>query len=126
MSLINVIKDIQAKWNSVSPSMPLHLQMAPEDAQINYAVMRFGTITPGEGDLSSKDYTAAVTFVAYASGDVQAVELVDAMLATFDRGDLNVCYSSLLESAEFNFEYTDTGAMWSAAASFSLRWEVRI
>ena len=123
MNLQTIITDIRTRWNSVSPSTPLYLQLAPDTAQVHFAVLRMGDITAGEGDLTERDYAATARFIAYCGSDVAALGLVDSIVSAFDRNVTASLYSMQFESAAFDLEYTDTGSLWSVSVSFSLRWE---
>jgi hypothetical protein len=121
MKLGTVIAAIRTEW-AKSIGTTLHLQLAPESAQVPYAVLRIGAISPGEGDTATKDYETTIQLIAFYGTDAEAVTAIDAMSDTFDRGRFDGVYSSLLTSATLDLQYTDAAALWTVETAFSIRW----
>jgi hypothetical protein len=126
MNLATVITSIRASFSEAVPNVPVYLQLAPNEAQVPYAVMRVSAIDPGDGDLSEKDYTATVAFAVVTSSDAECLAALDSISDTFDRGRVSGLYSTLLTSASFDIQYTDQAAMWVAESSFAVRWTVGV
>jgi hypothetical protein len=125
MNLSTVITSIRAAFIEAVPTIPVYLQLAPQEAQVPYAVMRVSSIDPGEGDTAEKDYSATVAFAVITSSDTDCLASLDSISAKFDRGRIDDLYSSLLNAASFDIQYTEQAAMWVAESSFSVRWTVR-
>lgn len=122
MNITQVIAAIRAQWASKLPSVPLHLQIGPENAQVPYAVMNFGTISPADLTNQDRDYEVSITFICYSANDTECLARMDTISAAFDGVRFGVVYSSNLSSAQFDFNYTDPAALWSSEMSFSIRW----
>jgi hypothetical protein len=125
MNLSAVITSIRAAFFEAVPVAELHLQLAPQEAQVPYAVLRVGQIEKGESDTGEKDYATTMTFVVVVSSDSDCLAAIDALSDKFDQGQIDDIYSSLLGSASFDIQYTEQAAMWVAESSFSVRWTVR-
>ena len=122
MNLAAIVTSIRAAFSAAVPEIPIYLQLAPNEAQIPYAVVRMSSVDPGDGDLGSKDYLANVAFAVITGSDTACLSALDSIIGKFDRGRIDNLYSSLLSSASFDIQYTDQAAMWVAEASFSVRW----
>jgi hypothetical protein len=122
MNITNVISSVRSAWAASLPSIPLHLQLGPENARPPFAVMRVGTISPGEGDLTERDYETSLTLVTFTTNDAACLAAMDIIDDTFDRGRMAGIYVSTLGAATFDLNYTDNAALWSSEISYSLRW----
>ena len=125
MNLSAVITSIRAAFQSAVPNVPVYLQLAPQEVQVPYAVMRVSSIDPGEGDTVEKDYSATVVFAVVTSSDTDCLASLDSISAAFDCGRVANVYSTLLNAASFDIQYAEQAAMWAAEASYSVRWTVR-
>lgn len=122
MNITQVIAAIRAQWAAYLPGVPLHLQIGPENAQVPYCVMNFGTISPADLTNQDRDYEVSITVVCYSATDTECLARMDAISAAFDGVRFGAVYSSNLSSAQFDFNYTDPAALWSSEMSFSIRW----
>jgi hypothetical protein len=126
MNLATIVTALRTAFIESVPGVPVHLQLAPNDAQAPYGVMRMSSIDPGDGDLSEKDYVSSVAFAVVTTSDAACLAALDAIVNKFDRGTVGGLYLTLLSSASFDIQYTEQAAMWVAEASFSVRWTVGV
>lgn len=122
MNITQVIAAIRAQWAATLPETPLHLQIGPENAQVPFCVMNFGSISPADLTTQDRDYEVSVTFVCYSASDTECLARMDRISAAFDGVRFGVIYSSNLASAQFDFNYADQAALWSSEMPFSIRW----
>ena len=122
MNLSTVINTIRSTWVAALPDVPLHLQLAPEQAKPPYAVFRIGTISPGEGDLADRDYETTAQMIVFTNTDSDCLATMDTIADTFDRGRMNDVYLTFINSATFDLNYADNASLWSAEFSVLLRW----
>lgn len=122
MNLATVINSIRSKW-AETVGIELHLDKAPNDAQIPYAVMTFGQISAGgNDDTGTKEYEATPSFSVFVADDTDAINALDAIDGLFNFGNLDYVYSSLFVNGQFSWAYTDQAAFWVAEYSCSIRW----
>jgi hypothetical protein len=124
MQLSNRITAIKTAWAAAIPTVPLYYQLAPENTLCPFAVLRIGPVTPGEQDITNKDWEATATIVAYETTDTAILTLNDSIVNLFERGSISGFYSSTVQSAEVDFNYGDQMAVWSSAVSVSLLWTI--
>ena len=122
MNIQSVIEGIRSQWAANLPDVPLYLQLAPDTAQVPYAVANVGTVNPADYTTGDRDYETAVTFVCYSAGDTECLARMDRIAAAFDRAKYDGPYLSALNSATFDINYTDQAALWSSEMTFSIRW----
>jgi hypothetical protein len=126
MNLTAIVTSLRAAFIEAVPSVPVHLQLAPNEAQAPFGVMRMSSIDPGEGDLTEKDYVSSIAFAVVTTSDSACLAALDAIVNKFDRGTVGGLYLTLLTSSSFDIQYTEQAAMWVAEASFSVRWTVGV
>lgn len=122
MNLVAIILAIRTQWASAFSDTPLYLQVGPENIQVPYCVMNFGTINPGDYTTEDFDYEASITFVCYSASDTECLSRMDRIAAAFDKAKFAGPYYSALTSASFDINYTDQAALWSSEMQFSIRW----
>lgn len=122
MNITQVIAAIRAQWAANLPDVPLHLQIGPESAQVPYAVMRVGEISPADLTTEDHDYETSVTFICYSASDTECLARMDRISASFDGVRFGPVYSSNGLPAQFDLNYADQAALWSSEMSFSIRW----
>jgi hypothetical protein len=122
MNLAMVIGSIRSAW-AEDVGIELHLENAPNDAQIPYAVMVLGQISAGVNeDTGTKEYEATPAFTVFVADDTEAINAMDAMDTTLARGRLDYVYSSQFVSGQISFAYSDQASFWVAESSYSIRW----
>jgi hypothetical protein len=124
MQLSNRITAIKTAWAAAIPTVPLYYQLAPEKTSAPYAVLRIGIITPGEQDITNKDWQTTATIIAYETTDTAILPLNDSVVNLFERGNISGFYSSAVESAEVEFNYGDQSPPWTSTVSVSLLWTI--
>lgn len=124
MRIQSIIAGIRAQWAANLAEIPLYLQLAPENAQVPYCVMNFGSIQSDESTIPDFDYSATITFICYSGNDADCLARMDRIRAAFDWARYAGPYYSAMNSATFDVQYTDPGALWSSEMQFSIRWNL--
>ena len=124
MQLFNRITAIKTAWAAAITSTPLYYHLAPENVTAPFAVLRIGTVTPGEQDITSKDWEATATIVGYCTTDTDILALNDLIVNLFERGNISGFYSCTVQSAEIDFNYGDQMSLWSTSVSVLIRWTI--
>jgi len=124
MQLANRITAIKTAWAAALPTTPLYFQLAPENTLAPFAVLRLGTIGPGEQDNTSKDWETTITIVVCTDTDTGILTLNDTMVNLFERGNISGFYSSTVQSADIDFNYGDQMNLWTSTVSVLLRWSI--
>lgn len=122
MNLASIIASMRARWQQIAPSVPIYLQLAHATAQVPFAVMKVGTVTPADPTVADDDYEAPVTFAAFVPSDTECLALIDQMAAAFDRTRFPGPYSSIMTSTEFDINYADQATFWSLEMQITIRW----
>lgn len=125
MRLTDVVAALRDQWKTHAPC-ELHLQLAPENAQIPYAVVRFGTIEGGDGTTGENEFSVPVAIYVMTATDRQCLETIDKVHAMFDRARMAGIWYSRFNTAAFDLNYTEAASLWSAELNFTIRWTKEI
>jgi hypothetical protein len=122
MKINSLIQNIRAGFATALPGLNLYWQLAPDDADIPYCVMRIGSISAGEHALGEREWIVTATFYLFDVTDDRITTHVDRLTAAFDQSQIPNIFMALIQSAEIDMNYTTQGTFWQAKIDLSFHY----
>lgn len=124
MNLATLITNIKSAWSAAIPATTLYFQLAPEKTSGQFAVFRLGTITPGEEEITNRNWETTLTIGGFAASDTDVLALSQSIVNLFDRGNIIGVYSCTVQSVELDLNYGDQMMPWTVSTTVLIRWTV--
>ena len=124
MNLATLITNIKSAWSAAIPGTTLYFQLAPEKTSGQFAVFRLGTITPGEEEITNRNWETTLTIDGFAASDTDVLTLSQSIVNLFDRGNITGVYSCTVQSVELDLNYGDQMMPWTVSTTVLIRWTV--